>query len=43
MKPIRQFFAVPFYIAGFAIFVVSIVVDLAGCVVALAGAYVEGE
>jgi len=35
MKPIRQFLAVPFYIAGFAVFVLSVAVDLAG-------AWVEG-
>jgi len=42
MKPIRQFIAVPFYIAGFAVFLLSVAVDLTGCAVALAGAWVEG-
>jgi len=42
MKPIRQFLAAPFYVAGFLVFVASIVVDLTGCAVALAGAWVEG-
>ena len=42
MKPIRQFFAVPFYAAAFVVVFISIAVDLFGCAVTFFGALVEG-
>ena len=42
MKTIREILVIPFYALGFAIFALSIVVDLAGCAVALVGAAIEG-
>jgi hypothetical protein len=42
VKPVRQFLVIPFYLVGFIFLALSIIVDLAGCAVALAGAWVEG-
>ena len=42
MKTVREILVIPFYALGFAIFLLSIVVDLAGCAVALVGAAIEG-
>lgn len=42
MKHLRQFLAAPFYALGFLVLAVSVIVDIFGCVVSIAGAYVEG-
>ena len=42
MKTVREILVIPFYAMGIAILAVSIIVDLAGCAVALVGAAIEG-